>query len=156
MKVEGNMEKLNELHASHIGRVSVSFYASGADLNPNDITEATNIQPDAAVMRGDERRNIKGQLVSPQNEGYWMITSKEKVASKDINDHFSFLLDLLLPQREIILRLVRDAKGETDFSVLWESSYLYAGTGPIISREVITGMSQLEASIGFDIYQIDE
>ena len=44
-------------------------------------------------------------------------------------------------------------KGETFFDVLWTSNYLYAGTGPIISHGGLQGMSDLGASIGFDIYQ---
>jgi hypothetical protein len=47
-------------------------------------------------------------------------------------------------------------EGETSFEVLWESSYLYAGTGPIIDRQNLQGVSQLHASIGFDIYQIQQ
>jgi hypothetical protein len=60
---------------------------------------------------------------------------------------------MLLPHRETIHRFARN--GETYFDVLWESSYLYAGTGPELDRDCITGISQLGAGLGFDIYEID-
>ena len=149
---------INELHASHIRRVGVDFYLSSPSLDPGEVTEALSLQPDKSAKRGDERRNYSGNLLSPHEEGFWMLSSKGKVngkfQSKDINEHIVFLLKLLLPHRESILRFAEG--GETSFSVLWESSYLYAGTGPEIFRECIEGISQLGAGIGFDIYQIEE
>lgn len=46
--------------------------------------------------------------------------------------------------------------GETYFDVLWESTYLYAGTGPLLSAQVCEGIGALRAGMGFDIYQVDE
>jgi hypothetical protein len=149
---------INALHAAHIGRVGVDFYLSLPSLDPSKVTEGLGLQPDESAKRGDERKNYAGDLLSPHEEGFWVLSSKGKVngelQSKDINEHIMFLLKLLLPHRESILRFA--AGGETYFSVLWESSYLYAGTGPDISRECIEGISQLGAGLGFDIYQIEE
>lgn len=148
---------INELHASHIGRVGVDFYMASPSLNPSEVTAALGIQPDKFASRGDERRNYGGSLLSPHEEGFWLLSSKGKVQgeleSKDIDEHFMFLLKQLLPHRESILRFAEG--GETSFGVLWESSYLYAGTGPIISRECIAGIAQLGADIGFDIYELE-
>jgi hypothetical protein len=149
------MEGISELHASHIGRVKVEFCLSAFELEPATITDWTGIQPDKMARRGDERRNYKGDLLAPHDEGFWAISSAGKVHSKDINDHLNFLLELLLPHRETLLRVINEINGEAYFDVLWTSSYLYAGTGPIISREALQGMSNLGASIGFDIYQVD-
>jgi hypothetical protein len=148
---------INELHASHIGRIGVDFYLESPTLAPSEVTAALGLQPDKFASRGDARRNYVGTLLSPHQKGFWSLSSKGKVQgdlhSKDINEHLMFLLKLLLPHRENILRFAK--AGETFFDVLWESSYLYAGTGPVISRECIEGIAQLSAGIGFDIYQID-
>lgn len=148
---------INELHASHIGRVGVDFFVASPSLNPSEVTEALGIQPDKFARRGDERRNNTGGLLSPHEEGFWLLSSKGKVQgkleSKDIDEHLMFLLKLLLPHKEVILRFAEG--GETSFSALWESSYLYAGTGPVISHECVAGIAQLGADIGFDIYQIE-
>ena len=35
------------------------------------------------------------------------------------------------------------------------SSYLYAGTGPVLAGDCIAGICELKAGLGFDIYQIE-
>lgn len=81
-----------------------------------------------------------------------MISSAARVQSKDVNVHLNSLLTVLLPIQKVILQIIAEMKGETYFDVLWTSNYLYAGTGPVLSHEVVRGMSDLGASIGFDIY----
>ena len=147
------MSSISEEHASHIGRVQVSFFLSALELDPDAISEITGLNPDKKAKRGDERRNYKGDVITPQKEGFWMISSEGKVESKDICDHIGYLLALLIPHRVALLKIVRQMRGETFFDVLWTSNYLYAGTGPIISHGGLQGMSDLGASIGFDIYQ---
>ena len=63
-------------------------------------------------------------------------------------------MERLLPHREAILELADG--GETYFDVLWQSTYLYAGTGPLIEADCLAGVAALRAGMGFDIYQIDE
>lgn len=145
---------ISEFHASHIGRVKVAFSISGPNINPQKVTEALGIQPDSSVSCGDDHRNFKGELIEIHSEDFWQIDTKDKVNSKDINDHFHYLLSKLLSHTEAILKFAQD--GETYFDILWESSYLYAGTGPVISRENLQGISQLQAGMGFDIYQIEQ
>jgi hypothetical protein len=145
---------LSDLHLSHIRKVAVGFIISGKNLNPQEITNALGLQPDLSATRGDEQRNLKGALLAPYDAGFWRLDTKAKVQSKDINDHFRYLLSILLPHRDAILNLSQE--GDIYFDVLWQSTYLYAGTGPIIDRDSLQGISQLQASMGFDIYQIDE
>lgn len=75
-------------------------------------------------------------------------------AEKDINEHLKVLLDQLLPKRAAILGFA--ARGESYVDVVWKSTYLYAGTGPLIDAQYLKGITDLGAGIGFDIYQIDE
>lgn len=154
---EKHLGELNELYLSHIGEVGAAFVISSKTLDPSVLTLHTQIQPTLSARNGDEARDYKRHVLStPHDEGFWRVSSNEKVFSKDVNDHCIYLLDLLLPHEDIILRTLRDVVGEACFDILWESSYLYAGTGPVLSKEVIDGVSRLNASIGFDIYQIDE
>lgn len=141
-------------HASHIRKVKVGFIISGDSLNPNIVTERLNIVPDDAAQKGDERQNHLGQKLTPHTEGFWRIDTENKVHSKDINDHLRYLLERLLPHRDQLVQFA--LMGETFFDVLWQSTYLYAGTGPVIDAENLQGIGQLRATMGFDIYQIDE
>ena len=134
---------INELHASHIGRVGVSFHLSSPTLDPDEVTRALKISPDLVS-------------VPPSTHGFWSLSSQGKVEglleSKDINEHLRYLLRNLLLFREAILDFAKG--GNTYFDVLWESSYLYSGTGPEIASDCIAGICQLNAGLGFDIYQI--
>lgn len=150
------MSDIDEQHASHIGRVQASFFLSAPGLDPVRITKATGLIPDRIAKRGEERRNYAGDLMEPHEQGFWMMSSDGKVNSKDINDHIGYLLELLLPHQDLFRKVVDEMNGETFFDVLWTSNYLYAGTGPVISVDSIRGMSDLRASIGFDIYQDDQ
>jgi hypothetical protein len=143
---------ISELHASHIKKVRVGFIISGENLDHQKVTNALGLKPDLCANRGDTK--IIGKAVSVHSEGFWRIDTQGKVNSKDINDHLNFLLSILLPHKDIILEMAQN--GETFFDVLWKSTYLYAGTGPLIDRECLSGIGQLNAGMGFDIYQVDD
>src|SRR5262245_29693479 len=130
---------INELHASHIKKVVVGFVLSGEHLNPNIVSEVLGLLPDYAASKGDESHNNKGNVIGIHSEGVWRIDTENKVQSKDINEHFQYLLSLLLPHKTMILKFAEG--GETFFDVLWQSTYLYAGTGPVISNHCLQGMS---------------
>jgi hypothetical protein len=146
--------ELNPLYESHIRRVGVTFEMFGPHLDPTALTAAVGIKPDMSAKCGDERRNYGGQLLTPHEKGWWALDSRKCVDSKDINDHFQYLLSLLMPHKEIFSRVGEG--GYVSFGVLWESTYLYAGTGPMLGRDVIAGVATLKGEINFDIYQIDE
>jgi Domain of unknown function (DUF4279) len=145
---------LSPLHESHIRRVAVSFVLSSPDLEPEAVSAELDLRADASARRGDTRWNVAGQVLGPQEQGWWQLGTAGRVQSKDVNEHFRHLLGLLIPRQDAIARIVPG--GEAYFDVLWESTYLYAGTGPVLSCDVIAGVAALEAGIGFDIYQIDE
>jgi len=92
--------------------------------------------------------------LSPATEGRWVLGTRGKVASRDIRDHFHYLNDRLLPHAAALKMFARG--GETFFSVVWKSTYLYAGTGPLLDAESLTGVATLGAGMDFDIYQVNE
>jgi len=146
------MMAISEFHAAHIGRVRVGFILSGPNLDPRLVTDTLCIQPTNSAQRGEVRHNAEGVLLAPHVEGFWRVDTEGRVSSKDINDHLTYLLALLLPHRKTILMFRRG--GEAYFDVLWESTYLHAGTGPLINQECLSGVARLGAGMGFDIYHI--
>ena len=71
---------INELHASHIGKVAVSFHLSSPTLDPDAVTRAVNILPELVS-------------VSPSTHGFWSLSSQGKVEgileTKDIKVRIS-------------------------------------------------------------------
>ncbi len=145
---------LNPSYEATIKSVAVTFSVSAADLDPAAVSAALGVTPTRSARRGDERRNLRGALLRPEQEGWWALSTRGRVDSKDIDDHFRDLLELLLPHRESLLAFSRG--GETYFDVVWKSTYLYAGSGPLLAADVVAGIAALGASIGFDIYQVDD
>jgi hypothetical protein len=143
---------LNPLHESHLGRVGVGYVLSGSNLDPGRITQLVGIEPTHSAARGDERVNARGTVIGTEQVGYWRLDSSASVSSKDVNDHIRYLLSCLLPYRESLANYAR--VGEAYFDVLWESSYLHAGTGPVLDAVCVRGIAQLCAGVGFDIFQI--
>ena len=146
---------ISDLHASHIRRVRVTVSVSAPELDPEEVTRRIGLTPNQSNRRGEERRHPRsGVTLGHYLEGCWALSSTPAVDSKDVNDHLRWLLDRLLPCRAAILPLA--VGGETYFDVLWESTYLYAGTGPLLDAEGLVGVAALSAGMGFDIYQVDE
>lgn len=141
---------ISELHASHIRRVKVGFVVSGEDLVPSEITDLLGVSPSHAANRGDPKINAAGNVFGSEPEGWWRIDSVPGVDSKDINNHLELLLGIVLPHAAAL------EEHESFFDVLWESTYLYAGTGPVLSARACSGIGRLGAGLGFDIYQLDE
>ncbi len=146
--------KSSPVYPATIQRVHVEFILSRFDLDPDEVSLALKIKPTRSARRGDERRNHRGTLLSHHKEGWWELSSEGEVESKEINEHFEYLLKRLLPHKETILSFAQG--GETYFDVLWETAYFHGGNGPLLSNQNIKGMAELNASIGFDIYQVDE
>jgi hypothetical protein len=152
---------ISSLYASHIRRVNAYFTLTSVSLAPSEITRQTGITPDFSETSGDPRYSPRGRLQSYHREGSWGIEGLPRLkaegdARKGINEHIQVLLDVLLPRREIVLALARRMKAEIDFGILWESTYLYAGTGPMFTPQNMAGMAALGAGLSFDIYQINE
>jgi hypothetical protein len=150
---------IGKLHASHIRRVNVGFIISGPKVDPGELSTLLKLQPDSSAQKGDERRNNKGILLGFEEHSWWRIDSRSRlkvkgIRQKDINEHLKVLLKVLLPHCELLNKFAED--GEIFCDVLWESTYLYAGTGPLIEAQYLRGIANLNAGIGFDIYQIDE
>jgi len=144
---------ISDFYASHIQKVRVTFCFSKVELDPAAVTAAVGLNPTDVDYQGDVRRNFAGDVVGTNDRGSWYLSSEGAVESKDVNDHFRYLLEHLLPARDTF---VQASGGETYFDVLWKSTYLYAGTGPLIDAASIAGIAALEAGVGFDIYQVDE
>ena len=140
---------ISDFHASTIVKAQAHFGFSEFACNPDEISQALGVVPDA-VGRKDQVRIVRGdqELRWPWNS--WAIHSRAE--SKDINDH----LRELLARLDGIASRIRNNFGPPSFSVLWTGNYLYAGSGPFYEADVIAGIAALKAMLWQDIYQLDQ
>jgi len=145
---------ISDFHASHITKVDVAFVLSHPELDPDRVTGTIGVNPSRSARRGDPRV-VGERSLSPWSEGWWRLESRAFTQSKYINDHFNAILPLLLPHCAAIGQLA-EGHGETFFGILWCSTYLYAGTGPLIDASSLKGVAALGAGMGFDIDAVDD
>ena len=148
------MENTSSESDDHIGRIKVSLYISGKDIDLEEISVLAGRTADYAVSRGDKRLNSVGKVIGIHEQSEWILSTEGRVASKDINEHFRYLFRSISSADALLVARLEGWGAETYFDVLWESSYLYAGTGPILENDVIGEVAKLNGKIGFDIYQI--
>ncbi len=146
-------------HAAHIGRVEVAYVLTGPELDPDAVSRTLGLAADFAVHVGDARITGAGCVLGVEREGVWRLESRQRVQGdaltrKDIDVHVRALLAILRPHVATLRALAE--RGEAAFDVLWESSYLHAGTGPVLAADCIEGIARLGASLGFDIVAIDD
>jgi hypothetical protein len=139
---------ISDLYASTIVKVRAYFGFSEFGCDPDEITRSLAIAPDEVGRKGDVKLVRAGREVRwPFNS--WSLSSR--VESKDVNEHLRELLSRLSevnPEFPVEF-------GEASFSLLWEGTYLYAGSGPFFEADVVVGIARFKASLYQDIYQVD-
>ena len=130
----------------------MAFLFEAPELDPDEVSTLLQVRATSAARRGDERLNYSGHVVGVEEHGWWSLSTEGAVDSKDINEHFRYLRDRLNVTREILDSIAPN--GRTYIDVLWESTYLYAGTGPLLDAEAIDWAAAVGAGMGFDIYQV--
>jgi hypothetical protein len=132
----------------------VTFSVFAPDLDPDAVSAVTGLKPDYSARRGDFRWNRAGMPLRPHGEGRWSLGTRGKLETKDVREHFRYLHERLLPHAKAFRDFALG--GETLFDVFWQSTYLYAGTGPFLDAPDLAGVAILGAGMNFDIYQVDE
>ncbi len=98
---------ISDSHAAHIGRVEVTFVLSGLNLNPDAVTTRTGIRASESARRGETRLLRHSARVRTYPGGFWKLSSKGLVVSKDINEHFDCVLDRLRPHQAAFRELAQ-------------------------------------------------
>jgi len=132
----------------HVEQVFASFSISDFTCDPDDITQMLSIEPTATSRRGAIIRNKKtGEALGLVKRNRWTLVSRG-VDSKDANVHLRWLIARVALHGNVL----EQVDGAGLFSVIYKSSYLYAGTGPVIASNICASIANLHAELGFDIY----
>jgi len=126
--------------------IRVWFTLTGLDLDPNEITTATNLEPSKAWRKGD--------LIDPRRparrhkEGGWSIASGCE-DTVDIESQIKALLKRLCPARQALVSLGKRYDAEVECVM-----YIYGGERPAehFDRDAVRQMAELNASIDVDLY----
>jgi hypothetical protein len=148
---------LHSLHIAdefdHVGRARVTFILDGFDCDPDEVSLDLSITPTKIHRKGDAVRGPSGEAIRIEKHNRWLLGTAD-VLSKDLNEHFKWLFRRLIPVRDKLPSYAQAVPAL--FSVLYESNYLYAGTGPVFDAAISENIALIGAQLGFDIYCLSE
>ena len=126
----------------------VWYAVAGKDLDPAAVTELTAIQPDRSWQRGDP----KPRTGLPYADGAWLLDSGLG-SSDEFHDHLDALLARLRPAWSAFVDLGRRYEATIEAAI-----YCYEVQGPLVQvvPDVASAISELNATLGFDIYALAE
>ncbi|NVK48484.1 MAG: DUF4279 domain-containing protein [Cyclobacteriaceae bacterium] len=115
------------------------------------ITKVLDIVPSKSQTRGDLVENSRG-LKRTAKSTYWILSSEEKVLSKDLRHHLNWLLDQLTSRQFQLSRLQNDDAVSMTVNCLWWSR---GSGGPTLWPEQMRKLSALNLECTFDFYLDD-
>ena len=134
-------------------------YAFRSDiLDPEGLTSNLGITPSRAYAKGEKYQgrvlNVNtGEVENTWNErwtGIWAISTKGLVASKKVEDHVQYLLNILESKKETITRYLADSDNyQISFYIWWEP---FSGYGSYqITQVILKRMSNLCHYVDFGV-----
>ena len=140
-------QEQNTKENTSCARTYATFVVRSTEIQPEEITNTLNLEPSFTRKNGDK---TLGKNIAINN--LWKFTTLDELESKDINDHFKFLFNIIDEKKGEINEL--SSKGcEFYFFVLWESqAYGGFGGGPTLDVHTMSKAVELNAKILFDIY----
>ena len=107
----------------------VEFRIRGDELNPNTVSQQLEIQPTRSWSKGE---TYIGKTLDPTSKevrqttrkrpwGIWVYSTNPNVSTKRVEDHISFILNLLEPkQQELRYYVELAASYSVSFSIYWK------------------------------------
>jgi hypothetical protein len=142
-------KELHELNGGHPNdRRYVYYRLRGVDLDAGQITDLTGITPDRSWRTGDP----KPRTGLPYSNGAWFIDSG-LTAADEFHDHLDALLARMHSAWAVFVELGQRHEANIEAAI-----YCVEAQGPlvIVLPEVSAAIAELNASLGFDLYNLVE
>ena len=115
------------------------------------VTELLDIAPSYSQDKGQLIVNSRGNERTAKNT-YWCLSSENKVVSKDIRHHLTWLLNQLTDKEFMLSNLQRQPGVSMTVNCNWWST---GSGGPTIWPEQMSQLARLNLECTFDIYCSD-
>jgi hypothetical protein len=137
---------------SEASKTFASLRFKGDRLEPRRVTEILHADPTTAYRKGEVYKRSRGHEVRGRT-GLWLLSSKGRVESSDLNDHLNYLLTILFPNSsddrvEQLRELLRDGHIEADVSCFWFGKP--GSFSPTIPEDIRAALERLPARIERD------
>jgi hypothetical protein len=128
-------------------RTFASLLIHGDALVPDDVTSALGLEP--------TRSHTKGQLISNgrpevRKGGFWGLSTRDSVTSRDLRRHLDWLLDIFEPRADT-LSAFRESGFTCAVSCFWEGPNT---GGPTFSPSQAGRLAALDLEFDVDFYSV--
>jgi hypothetical protein len=132
--------------------VFASLRFIGDQLQPGRLSDILDTSPTIAYRRGEMFKKVRGHEVRGRT-GLWLLSSKGRVDSTDLNDHLDYLLSFLFPDHasdrlHSLRELMREDGIEADVGCFWYGKY--GAPPPVIRDDIRESFARLPAEIETD------
>jgi hypothetical protein len=128
--------------------LNAKFCVYHDNLDPSQVSTLLALQPTEAFRRG-EPIITKRRRYSDHPIGGWILSSRDLVASDDLETHVAWILDQIEPASNAIRSL--RAHGN-DAALICVFSGGETGDGPTLSPRTLARIAKLEIPVDFDVY----
>lgn len=121
-------------------------------MDPLRVSDVLSATPTTAYRKGEVYKRFREHEARGRT-GLWLISSKGRVNSPDLNDHLDYLLEIVFPdcseKRIAALRgLMRDDGLEADVPCFWHGER--GARLPIIREDIRDRLARIPAEIELD------
>lgn len=126
-----------------MGRISVRLEVFGEEWDPDRIARMSGVEPTELLRPHQTPRllTFSKQQVHPESAGVWVLDTAAHVNSKDVEEHFRYVLKMVLPCLPDFDAASIGAGRSTRLD--WESTQADSA-GPQLSAEILSGLAQLK------------
>ncbi len=129
-----------------------AIFSHSHDLG--NLTKQIGIDADWSLPPAVQTFGSRDIAANSDRRGCWLIRSKDRVVSQDVNAHLRYLLSLLLPHREMITAVAQG--GVAVFTVHWVGQVYPYDCGPAIAIDCVAGIAALDAEIAFTLHTVPQ
>ncbi len=124
------------------------------EIDPDVITQRLNIQPSEIDRIGLEHppNSIGRKRIGKLNT--WFLSSEDSIRSKDLRHHLDWLLEKVIPAKDVLKKLQKEPGIKMTISCSWWSAY--GDGGPTLWPKQMGAIADLGLECGFDIYFVNE
>lgn len=129
-------------------RTCVTLLIYPGDISPDDVSQRLELMPTATLAAGSKHTNSLGETRTQPING-WFLSSENIVSSKDLRRHLDWLLEIIEPKSEQLLKLQCAAGMRMTVSCTWWSA---AGQGgPTLWPEQMIRLASLNLECALDV-----
>jgi Domain of unknown function (DUF4279) len=115
------------------------------ELDPDAVNRSLGVEASHSHVTGDP----VGRMGGRRKSGAWILSTEDRVTSKDLKRHVDWLLDAIEPKAEAFTALI-GAGAMADIFCYWESRSGHGG--PDLSPRQMARLVRLNLSLGLDVY----